>query len=79
MAKPKEAPNKEALLEDFEHADKTMFSCGSLAPKLKRGGGCMDHGFSRPQEMWEMSDGAVHLIRELSAYEKHHELVGKYV
>lgn len=30
------------------HTDKTMFSCGSLAPKLQRGGGsCMDHGFAR--------------------------------
>lgn len=30
-----------------QHTDQTMFSCGSLAPKLARGGGCMDHGFSR--------------------------------
>jgi len=30
---------------DKEHTDKQMYSCGSLAPKLKRGGGCMDHGF----------------------------------
>lgn len=29
------------------HTDKTMFSCGSLAPKLQRGGGCIDHGFAR--------------------------------
>ncbi len=29
------------------HTDKTMFSCGSLAPKLQRGGSCMDHGFAR--------------------------------
>lgn len=29
------------------HTDKTMFSCGSLAPKLQRGGGCVDHGFAR--------------------------------
>ena len=29
------------------HTDQTMFSCGSLAPKLQRGGGCVDHGFAR--------------------------------
>jgi len=51
---------------DAEHQDKTMYSCGSLAPKLKRGGGCMDHGFTRAMEAWEMSDGSVYLIRELS-------------
>ena len=43
-----------------------MYSCGSLAPKLKRGGGCMDHGFTRAQEPWEMTDGAIYLLRELS-------------
>ena len=25
-----------------------MYSCGSLAPKMKRGGGCMDHQFHKP-------------------------------
>lgn len=34
-----------------------MYSCGSLAPKLKRKGGCMDCGYQRPQEPWELSDG----------------------
>lgn len=52
-------------------SNQQMFSCGSLAPKfstsvLKRGGGCVDHGFSRPKEPWESSDGAVHLLRQLS-------------
>ena len=51
---------------DTSHENATMFSCGSLAPKLKRGGGCMDHGFSRAQEPWELSDGCVYLLRELS-------------
>jgi hypothetical protein len=50
---------------DDEHQNKTLFSCGSLAPKLKRGGGCMDHGFTRPQELWELSDGCIHILREL--------------
>ena len=43
-----------------------MFSCGSLAPKLKRGGGCMDHGFSRHTEPWEKTDGCVCLLKALS-------------
>ena len=58
---------KEADDNDAAHTDQTMFSCGSLAPKLARGGGCMDHGFKRPKEMWEESDGAVYFVRELSA------------
>lgn len=48
------------------HENQQMYSCGSLAPKLKRGGGCMDHGFSRKKEPWEETEGAVFLIRELS-------------
>ena len=49
------------------HTDKTMFSCGSLAPKLARGGdGCMDHGFAREKEPWEATDGAIYMIRELA-------------
>lgn len=51
---------------DEAHTDQTMFSCGSLAPKLARGGGCMDHGFKRPKQPWEVSDGAVYFVRELS-------------
>lgn len=46
--------------------DQQMFSCGSLAPKLARGGGCMDHGFSREKEPWEASDGSVYLVREVA-------------
>lgn len=44
-----------------------MFSCGSLGPKLKRGGGCMDHGFTREKEPWEASDGALYMLRELAS------------
>eukprot|EP00035_Acanthoeca_spectabilis_P012664 m.229336 g.229336 ORF g.229336 m.229336 type:complete len:694 (+) comp15680_c1_seq4:36-2117(+) len=47
-------------------SDQQMFSCGSLAPKLKRKGGCMDCGYLRPPEPWERSDGAVYLLRELA-------------
>lgn len=28
--------------------------------------GCMDYGFRRPKEAWEASDGAAHLLKELS-------------
>ena len=36
-----------------------MYSCGSLAPKMGRGGGCMDHKFCKPSEPWELADGYV--------------------
>eukprot|EP00924_Labyrinthula_sp_SR-Ha-C_P009951 maker-scaffold_21-snap-gene-4.42-mRNA-1 protein AED:0.17 eAED:0.17 QI:105/1/1/1/1/1/4/57/756 len=54
------------IVEKF--SSKQVFSCGSLAPKLKRanrGVGCMDHGFAREKQHWEVSDGALYLIREL--------------
>lgn len=49
--------------------NQALFSCGSLAPKMKRATrcGCMDHGFSRPQEPWEKTDGAIHLLGQLAA------------
>jgi hypothetical protein len=53
--------------DDARHTDQQMYSCGSLAPKLKRGAGCMDHGFARPKEPWESTDGCMFLLRELSA------------
>ncbi|GLI70399.1 hypothetical protein VaNZ11_015182 [Volvox africanus] len=54
------------------HSDQEMFSCGSLMARfstsyLIRSDGCMDHGFSRDKEPWEVSDGAVHLLREVAA------------
>ena len=53
--------------QDPMHSNQQLFSCGSLAPKLKRkGGGCMDCDFSRPQEPWETTDGCVYLLREIS-------------
>jgi ferredoxin len=62
------AAQRATRANDIElHTDRTMFSCGSLAPKLQRGGGCVDHGFSREREPWEATDGAVYMIRELAA------------
>ncbi|CAD7696000.1 unnamed protein product [Ostreobium quekettii] len=83
LAKAKEQPEHSSQFSDLENTttfgvagrrvpdahvtDQQMFSCGSLAPKLARGGGCMDHGFKREKQPWEASDGAVYLVRELSA------------
>lgn len=64
VAKPSHKHAHDA--EEEDHSNNTMFSCGSLAPKLKRGGGCMDHGFTRQKEMWELSDGSIFLLRECS-------------
>eukprot|EP00300_Choanocystis_sp_HF-7_P015095 c18933_g1_i1.p1 GENE.c18933_g1_i1~~c18933_g1_i1.p1 ORF type:complete len:644 (-),score=124.72 c18933_g1_i1:59-1990(-) len=52
------------------HTDQQTFSCGSLAPRLKRGGGCMDHGFARDRQPWEYTDGALHFLRELAQTEE---------
>eukprot|EP00850_Spirogloea_muscicola_P014971 SM000111S18794 [mRNA] locus=s111:183250:196627:+ [translate_table: standard] len=62
------------------HTDQTMYSCGSLTAKagsttmLARGGGCMDHGFSRAKEPWEASDGAIYLLKELALASPHQAL-----
>ena len=42
-----------------------VFSCGSLAPKLRKGG-CSDCEVDRPKEPWEFTDGALYLVSELS-------------
>lgn len=55
------SPRVERHVVDPKHSDATLFSCGSLAPKLSRGCGCMDHGFVREQEPWEATDGALWL------------------
>ena len=51
------------------HENQTMYSCGSLAPKMKRGGGgggCTDAKFRKPSEPWEAADGCLFLLAELS-------------
>ena len=56
------------------HTDQQAFSCGSLAPRMrkgaKRGCGCMDSVFARDHQHWEFSDGCVYLLRELCAVSK---------
>ena len=49
------------------HMDQQMYSCGSLAPKLKKGGGDTDYGFGNIQQPWEMSDGAIYLLTHISS------------
>lgn len=50
------------------HSNKQMYSCGSLAPKMGRGGGgCSDCRFRRPPQLWERADGCVYLAGELAA------------
>lgn len=43
-----------------------MYSCGSLAPKMGRGG-CSDCRFRRPSQPWERADGCLYLLAELSS------------
>lgn len=56
------------------HSNQTMYSCGSLAPKM-RGGGCMDHSFKRSSEPWEVADGCLYLIGAISNLEVAHPRV----
>ena len=37
----------------------------------------MDHGFTRSKELWEMSDGAIFMIREVSQFEEMHDHIVK--
>ncbi|KAK2561519.1 hypothetical protein P5673_015491 [Acropora cervicornis] len=57
------------------HSNKQMYSCGSLAPKMRRGGGCADHLFKRPAQPWEKADGCVDLVAELSSNAQTHKEV----
>lgn len=65
-----------AMADDPAHTNQVMYSCGSLAPKMGRGGsapgagGCSaSHHFKRPAQPWEKTDGAVRLFMELSNLE----------
>jgi hypothetical protein len=60
-----------ALQNNMEiHTDSQLYSCGSLAPKLKKKAGagrigCSNCGITRPKQPWEATDGCLYLIREL--------------
>lgn len=52
------------------HTDSTLYSCGSLAPKLsKKSGagriGCGNCDVNRPKAPWEATDGCLYLIGQL--------------
>jgi len=51
------------------HTNSQLYSCGSLAPKLRKGGagriGCSSCDVTRPKAPWEATDGCIYLIREL--------------
>ena len=52
-----------------QHTDSQLYSCGSLAPKLKKKAGagrigCSSCAVNRPKQAWEASDGAIYLLRE---------------
>jgi len=52
------------------HSDLQLYSCGSLAPKLKKKAGagrigCSNCDINRPRQPWEATDGCLYLIREL--------------
>jgi hypothetical protein len=55
------------------HTDSQLYSCGSLAPKLKKGSrkdgagriGCSSCDITRPKSPWEETDGCIYLLREI--------------
>eukprot|EP00736_Rhodelphis_marinus_P002697 Rmarinus@m.11081 len=54
------------------HTGQQMYSCGSLAPKLKKGsaraaGCCSGAGIESQMQPWEASDGCVYLLREVAS------------
>ena len=58
------------LQNDIEaHTGNQVYSCGSLAPKLRKGGagriGCSSCLVNRPKQPWEATDGVIYLLREL--------------
>ncbi|XP_023321414.1 uncharacterized protein LOC111696105 isoform X2 [Eurytemora carolleeae] len=61
------------------HEDQQMYSCGSLAPKMGRGGGggCTDSKFRKVSEPWELADGCVHLVGEIATIKECEEELDK--
>lgn len=64
-----EAEYKAHINNVQDHSNTQLYSCGSLAPKLRKGGagriGCSSCGIDRPKAPWEATDGCLYLIREL--------------
>lgn len=64
----------QALHQDVtSHTDGQLYSCGSLAPKLRKNrkdgagriGGCSSCGVNRPGMPWEATDGCLYLVAEI--------------
>ena len=55
VVKMVESTSQEADV-DMAHTDQQMYSCGSLAPKMMKGG-CMSASFHRAAMPWERSEG----------------------
>jgi hypothetical protein len=80
VAKPKPIPIDERP-ENPINTDQMMFSCGSMAPKtFKRrqerrieAGGCMNCTDGQDHQLWEASEGMVHLLAELTKLAKQDE------
>jgi len=55
------------------HTNLQLYSCGSLAPKMRKGAGrvagCGDCLVTRPAYPYEKTDGAIYMIRELCSFE----------
>mmetsp|Transcript_14590 Transcript_14590/g.22519 ORF Transcript_14590/g.22519 Transcript_14590/m.22519 type:complete len:810 (+) Transcript_14590:25-2454(+) len=78
LAKTQPAMTREELIASHNdavlHTDSQLYSCGSLAPKLKKRstGGCSDCKVRREKMPWEATDGCVYMVRELC---RHRHLV----
>ncbi len=66
------------VVGDAAHTDQQMYSCGSLAPKMRRGG-CMDDSFHKAAQPWEKSHGCVYLIGELTKQPVFHDRLAGYL
>jgi len=70
---PFSVPRKAVQLDDKPDpavTDQTMYSCGSIAPKTfkrrVRDSGCMNCSTDHPHQLWEASEGMVHLHVDLA-------------
>ncbi|EDV28534.1 uncharacterized protein TRIADDRAFT_51538 [Trichoplax adhaerens] len=60
------------------HTNRMTYSCGSLAPKLGKGDTENEMSkFYKQPEPWELADGCVHLIAELSRVSTFHTNISK--
>ena len=63
--KPMSQEEYDKRQNDYElHSNSQLYSCGSLAPKLRKGG-CSDCIVTRPKALWEQTDGCIYMLREI--------------